>query len=249
MRTFGLIGYPLSHSFSQGYFTKKFSNENIADAEYKNFPIEKIAQFPELIQANPGLCGLNVTIPYKREIIPFLDGLDKTARQVNAVNTIKFVRDDNDKLKLIGYNTDIYGFELTINPHLTRAHKKVLILGTGGASNAVEYVLRKLGLQCFYVSRKMGERIFKSYDQLTNEDLEDFQVIINTSPVGMYPKVDDCPLIPYEGITASHVMYDLIYNPEATLFLKKGREHGAQTINGLEMLHLQAEKAWKIWNS
>lgn len=249
MRTFGLIGYPLSHSFSQGYFAKKFSTENITDAEYKNFPIENINQFPELVKENPGLCGLNVTIPYKREIIPFLDGMDKTAREVNAVNTIKFERDANDKIKLIGYNTDVYGFEQTIKPYLTCAHRKALILGTGGASKAVEYVFGKLGLQCFYVSRKMGERIFKSYDQLTIEDLVDFHVIVNTSPVGMYPKVDDCPLIPYQGITATHVLYDLIYNPEETLFLKRGRENGAKTINGLEMLHLQAEKAWKIWNS
>lgn len=249
MRVFGLIGYPLSHSFSQGYFTKKFSSENIADTEYRNFPLETIAQFPELISANPGLCGLNVTIPYKREIIPYLDGLDKTAREVNAVNTIKFERDDNGKVNLIGYNTDVYGFEQTIKPYLNCSDKNALILGTGGASKAVEYVLHKLGLQCFYVSRKQGDKIYKSYDQLTMEDMMDFQVIVNTSPVGMYPKVDDCPLLPYEGITATHVLYDLIYNPEETLFLKKGREHGAKISNGLQMLHLQAEKAWKIWNS
>jgi shikimate dehydrogenase len=249
MRTFGLIGYPLSHSFSQGYFTKKFSDENIQDAEYRNFSLENISQFPALVETHPDLCGLNVTIPYKRDIIPYLDGLHRTAREVNAVNTIKFVRDTNDRIKLIGYNTDVYGFELTIKPFLTSAHRNALILGTGGASKAVVYVLHKLGMQCCYVSRKAGDRIYKSYDQLTIDDIVDFQVIVNTSPVGMYPKEDDCPLIPYQGITAGHILYDLIYNPAETQFLQKGKEQGAKIINGLEMLHLQAQKAWNIWNS
>jgi shikimate dehydrogenase len=249
MRRFGLIGYPLSHSFSEGYFAKKFSDEKITDAIYQNFPLATINQFPDLIQTHPDFCGLNVTIPYKSAIIPFLNKLDDTAREVHAVNTIKFERDENKNILLVGYNTDVYGFEQTIAPLLLNSHRTALILGTGGSSKAVKYVFGKLGLSCSFVSRKPGIHVYKTYEELTPEDIEDFLVIVNTTPTGMFPNVDAFPLIPYEKISDKHVLFDLIYNPTETLFLRKGKQQGARVCNGLQMLHLQADKAWSIWNS
>lgn len=249
MRRFGLIGFPLSHSFSQGYFTQKFKKENISDAVYENFPLENIDDFEKLLKNHPDLVGLNVTIPYKEKIIPYLQDLSKVAREIEAVNTIKFEKDSEGKLKLTGYNTDSHGFEMTIKPYLECHHKKALILGTGGASKAIVHVLHKLGLQCFYVSRNPGEHIFKTYKELTADDVAEFKVIVNTSPVGMYPNEHEYPDIPYAGIGSQHIIYDLIYNPEETIFLSNAKEKGAIAINGLEMLHLQAEKAWEIWNS
>ncbi|MBK6276450.1 MAG: shikimate dehydrogenase [Saprospirales bacterium] len=243
MKQFGLIGYPLSHSFSKGYFAEKFAKENIVDCKYDVFPLEKIEDFVELCNDKKNLIGLNVTIPYKEKIIPFLDELDETAANIGAVNTIKFSNG-----KEIGYNSDAYGFEMSLKPLLKQHHTKALILGTGGASKAVEYVLRKLGISFQYVSRNKNEKAI-SYEELNEAIIQHSKLIINTTPIGMYPNIDTAPDIPYNFITDKHLLYDLIYNPEETLFLKKGKEKGAQTKNGLEMLYLQAERSWEIWNS
>jgi shikimate dehydrogenase len=244
MKQFGLIGYPLSHSFSKGYFAAKFAKENIVDCKYDIFPLEKIGDFVGLCNTHKNLVGLNVTIPYKEKIIPFLDELDETAANIGAVNTIKF-----NNGKKIGYNSDCYGFEMSLKPLLKSHHTQALILGTGGASKAVEYVLKKLGIDYQYVSRTKNDNAI-SYDELlTTHDLRLTTLIINCSPIGMYPNIHDAPAIPYQFITDKHLLYDLIYNPEETQFLKEGKERGAQTKNGLEMLHLQAERSWQIWNS
>jgi shikimate dehydrogenase len=249
MKQYGLIGFPLSHSFSAGYFAQKFADEHISDAVYENFPLDTIQQFDELLKKYPNLSGLNVTIPYKEQIIPYLHELDKAAREVEAVNTIKFIEADG-KIILKGYNTDIYGFETSISPYLSTSSRKALILGTGGASKAVYYVLHKRGIYCDYISRSATrQHVLKTYEELTADDLQDYQVIINTTPLGMYPNTVECPPLPYEGITSGHILFDLIYNPSETLFLSKGKTQGAITVNGLEMLRLQAEKSWKIWNS
>ena len=243
MKQFGLIGYPLSHSFSKGYFTEKFLKENITDSKYDIFPLEKIGDFLELSNATKNLVGLNVTIPYKQAIIPFLDELDETSANIGAVNTIKFI--DGKK---IGFNTDAYGFETSLKPLLKPHHTSALILGTGGASKAVEYVLKKLGIQFQYVSRNKSENAI-SYDELDSLVINHSTLIINCSPIGMYPNINDAPNIPYQFITSKHLLYDLVYNPEETQFLKEGKLLDAQTKNGLEMLHLQAERSWQIWNS
>lgn len=248
MGLFGLIGYPLSHSFSASYFAKKFINEKIEDCYYKNFAIESIDKFPEIVRNNPILSGLNVTIPYKQRIIPYIDFLDFSAREINAVNTIKIYQDQYGKTILKGYNTDVFGFRNSIQPYLSHKHKNALILGTGGSSKAVAYVLNKLSLNCQFISRKPAEKIFKTYEELIPEDLKDFQIIVNTTPSGMFPNIDDCPNIPYEGIFKDQILFDLIYNPEETKFLNRGKAQGAITINGYEMLTLQAEQSWKIWN-
>jgi shikimate dehydrogenase len=249
MQRFGLIGYPLSHSFSSVYFAKKFTDLDIKDAVYENFAIENIHQFEELLKKYPDLAGLNVTIPYKEQIIPYLHEIDEVAGNVKAVNTIKFIKNNNGKTILKGYNTDIYGFETSIRPFIQSYHKKALILGTGGASKAIKFILNRLNIS--YVSASIEEL---KEDEIRYEDIdkammEDRLLIINATPLGTYPKVDTCAPIPYECITPRHVLFDLVYNPEETLFLKKGKERGAKTSNGLKMLHLQAEKAWEIWNS
>jgi shikimate dehydrogenase len=248
MRRFGLIGYPLTHSFSKDYFTNKFEKEHISDAVYENFPLESIGDIDNLIKKHRDIKGLNVTIPYKEKIIPYLNKLDKSAKEVGAVNTIKFEKDQNNKTILVGYNTDIYGFETTIRPYLECPHKKALILGTGGASKAVKFVLGKLGLHCLYVSRNPADYVFKTYKELTADDIADSLIIVNTTPLGMYPKIEEYPPIPYKGISSQHIVFDLIYNPSETAFLSKAKTQGAKTLNGLEMLHLQAEKSWEIWN-
>ena len=249
MRRFGLIGYPLTHSFSAGYFARKFENEQINDAVYENFSIESIDQFPGLLKHHPDLAGLNVTIPYKEKVIPFLDELNETASAVGAVNTIKFVKNSNGKVWLEGYNTDVYGFETSINPFLTSQHKNALILGTGGASKAIKYILNKKGIRFVSASIEELKENEIRYEDINKDLISSHLLIINATPLGTYPKVDTCPSIPYEYITANHILYDLVYNPEETLFLKKGKAQGAKTTNGLKMLHLQAEKAWEIWNS
>ena len=246
MNQYGLIGYPLGHSFSVGYFNEKFKAEHI-DAEYLNFEIPSIDRFVEVVEEHPNLCGLNVTIPYKQQVIPFLDELDKTAASIGAVNVIKVIRLPKGKVKLVGYNSDVIGFCQSIEPLLTAHHTHALVLGTGGASKAVTYGLKSLGLQPVYVSRTKRENIL-CYNDLSPEVMAQYSVIVNTSPVGMYPKVDQCPDIPYNLLTPNHLLYDLIYNPDETLFLKKGKAHGAVTKNGLEMLLLQAFAAWNIWN-
>jgi shikimate dehydrogenase len=248
MRKFGLIGFPLGHSFSKGYFTEKFKKENIIDCDYQNYPISQIDEFRQLIETNVELLGLNVTIPYKEQIIKYLDKLDPVAEKIGAVNTIKIERNSGE-IQLIGYNTDYYGFEETLKPYLQPEHKKALILGTGGASKAVAYVLNSLNISYQYVSRKPVNKETLSYQEVNTELIKDFTVIINTSPLGMYPNADACPDLPYESINSNYILYDLIYNPEKTLFLQKGESKNAIIINGLPMLHFQADKAWKIWNS
>ncbi|WP_373729488.1 shikimate dehydrogenase family protein [Bacteroides heparinolyticus] len=246
MQKYGLIGYPLKHSFSIGYFNEKFKAENI-DAEYVNFEIPTINDFMQVIEENPNLCGLNVTIPYKEQVIPFLDELDKDTAKIGAVNVIKIVRLPKGKVKLVGYNSDIIGFTQSIEPLLQSHHKKALILGTGGASKAVYHGLNNLGIESTFVSRTKKNNKFLTYEELTPEVMSSHTVIVNTTPVGMFPKVDFCPNIPYEQLTSDHLLYDLLYNPNETLFMKKGQAQGAITKNGLEMLLLQAFAAWEIW--
>lgn len=245
MKKYGLIGYPLGHSFSKNFFNEKFHSENI-DAEYVNFEIQSIKELPSVLLANPDLVGLNVTIPYKEQVISYLDELDKDAAAIGAVNVIKITR-QKGKTKLTGYNSDVIGFTQSIEPLLESQHKKALILGTGGASKAVAYGLKKLGLEYKFVSRSPREGML-TYEQLTPEIMDEYKVIVNCTPVGMYPRADEYPKIPYECLTPNHLLYDLLYNPDTTLFMKKGADKGAVTKNGLEMLLLQAFGAWDIWN-
>ncbi|BEG98013.1 shikimate dehydrogenase family protein [Bacteroides sedimenti] len=246
MKKYGLIGYPLKHSFSIGYFNEKFKSEGI-DAEYVNFEIPDIKDFLMIISENPDLCGLNVTIPYKEQIIPYLDELDKDTEAIGAVNVIKIIR-QKGKVKLVGYNSDIIGFSQSIEPFIVKdKHKKALILGAGGASKAVFHGLKNLGVEGVYVSRAKQPGML-TYDELTPEIMAEHTIIVNATPVGMFPDEDNCPNIPYEQLTHKHLLYDLIYNPDTTLFMKKGAEMGAKTKNGLEMLLLQAFAGWEIWN-
>ena len=247
MKTFGLVGYPLGHSFSQDYFTKKFAAEKI-DAQYLNFQIEDIALFPEKVLTIDGLSGLNVTIPYKQKVMQYLDEIDETAQKVGAVNVVKIVR-DGSKMRLRGCNSDVVGFENSLRPLLKPCHTSAYILGTGGASKAVRYVLEKLNINYQFVSRNAdAANNILSYQQLTSELVENHKLIVNCTPLGMSPKIDACPDIPYQAIGAEHLCFDLIYNPEETLFLKKSKEHGATIKNGLDMLIGQAVRAWEIWN-
>ena len=247
MQKYGLIGYPLKHSFSIGYFNEKFQAENI-DAEYVNFEIPRIEDFMEVISENPNLCGLNVTIPYKEQVIPYLDELDRDTAKIGAVNVIKIIRQAKGKIKLVGYNSDIIGFTQSIEPLLQPNHKEALILGTGGASKAVFHGLENLGVKSTFVSRTKKSDDVLTYQELTPEIMSAHTIIVNCTPVGMYPKVDFCPNIPYEFLTPDHLLYDLLYNPNETLFMKKGKQQGATVKNGLEMLLLQAFAAWEIWN-
>jgi shikimate dehydrogenase len=241
-----LIGYPLGHSFSAGYFNEKFEAEGI-DAQYVNFEIPSIKEFKEVVEKSANLNGLNVTIPYKEQVIPLLDDLDKdTAKRIGAVNVIKIVR-DGKKTKLVGYNSDILGFTKSIEPYVEDHHQKALILGTGGASKAVFCGLQDLGIESIYVSRSKKSANTITYEDLTPEVIDSHHVIVNCTPVGMYPKINECPDIPYELLTPKHLLYDLLYNPDETLFMKKGKQQGAIVKNGLEMLLLQAFAAWEIW--
>lgn len=246
MKKYGLIGFPLGHSFSRNYFNNKFADEKI-DAEYVNFEIPSIQDFRRVIEENPNIYGLNVTIPYKQQVIPYLDELNADAEEIGAVNVIKFIREAGQKQKLVGYNSDVVGFMGSVKPLLKSHHRKALILGTGGASKAIVYGLRKLGISSVFVSRTKKEGML-TYDELTPEIMQEFTVIINCTPVGMFPHTDACPALPYECLTGKHLLFDLIYNPEETLFMKKGAAQGAITKNGLEMLLLQAIGAWSIWN-
>ena len=249
MRKFGLIGKTLSHSFSKGYFTNKFSKEGIQDCSYDNYPIESINDLPHLIENNKQLLGLNVTIPYKEEVLSLLNEIDSDAKEIGAVNTVKIERTPEGSVNLKGFNTDVYGFRKPLEEVIMPTHKKALILGTGGASKAVAWVLESLGIDFSYVSRNPKTDRDFAYGQLTSEDLSGFKLIINTSPIGMYPKVKEAPNLPYCGLSKEHILYDLVYNPELTRFLKKGKEKKATLINGLPMLYLQAEKSWEIWNT
>ena len=245
MDKYGLIGYPLIHSFSRSFFNEKFQNEGI-DAVYENFEIPAIENLPEVIDSNPELKGLNVTIPYKEKVISYLDAVSPEARAIGAVNVIK-VTHSGSETTLKGYNSDVIGFTKSIEPLLERWHKKALILGTGGASKAVDYGLRSLGLETVFVSRYERPGTIQ-YNKISPDVIKEYNVIINCTPVGMYPHVDECPQLPYEAMDSHTLLYDLIYNPDKTLFMKKGEDNGATVKNGLEMLLLQAFSSWEFWH-
>lgn len=241
-KLFGLVGRNIDYSFSRSYFSRKFADEGLHDCQYVNFDIDDIGNLRDVIAQNPDLIGLNVTIPYKETVLPHLDKLDATAQKIGAVNTIKIHKGG----VLEGFNTDAHGFMESLKPLLKPHHKNALILGTGGASKAVAYVLESLSINYRFVSREKRENAI-GYDELATA-MEHAQIIVNTTPVGTFPRVDDCPDLPYEKFSANYIAYDLIYNPAETLFLKKAARNGAVTKNGLEMLELQAEKSWTIWN-
>ena len=243
-RQFGLIGYPLHHSFSKAYFAAKFAREGLSGYTYDLFPLEEISQFPDLLRTRAGLRGLNVTIPYKEAILPYLHELSAEASAIRAVNAIDI---RGDFLK--GYNTDAFGFEKSLLDWLGRplpAGLKALVFGTGGASKAVAYVLKRLAIPFYRVSRAKGLGDI-TYDDLDADAIREHRLLVNTTPLGMYPKPNDRPAIPYEGVGPGHFLYDLVYNPEKTVFLIAGEQRGARILNGLPMLHLQAEQAWHIW--
>ena len=245
MDKYGLIGYPLIHSFSRSYFNEKFQNEDI-DATYENFEIPSIENLPEVIDSNPELKGLNVTIPYNEKVISYLDQISPEARAIGAVNVIKVTHNGNETT-LKGYNSDVIGFTKSIEPLLERWHKKALILGTGGASKAINYGLKSLGLETVFVSRFERPGTIQ-YNKITPDVIQEYNVIVNCTPSGMYPNVDECPQLPYEAMDSHTLLYDLIYNPDETLFMKKGKEQGATVKNGLEMLLLQAFASWDFWH-
>ena len=245
MDKYDLIGYPLVHSFSISYFNQKFIDEKI-DAVYENFEIPTIDLLPEVIDSNPDLRGLNVTIPYKQKVMPFLDAISQEAMAIGAVNVIKVTR-EGGKSRLKGYNSDVIGFTKSIESMLEKFHKKALILGTGGASKAVDYGLKSLGLETVFVSRYQRPGTIQ-YEDITPDIIKEYNVIVNCTPCGMYPHTEECPKLPYEAMDNRTILYDLIYNPDTTLFMKKGAEHGANTKNGLEMLLLQAFASWDFWH-
>lgn len=247
MKRYGLIGYPLTHSFSKRYFTGKFDTENI-NSTYQNFEIDCIEKFPEIIKNNPEIIGLNVTIPYKEQVIPFLDELNDSAQEIGAVNTIQVNRTESG-IHLKGFNTDTYGFETSLKPLLKGHHKKALILGTGGASKALKYVLTKLGIEYISASIEELQENEICYDDIDKKMMAERLLIINATPLGTFPKVDACANIPYEFITEKHLLFDLVYNPEITRFMQKGLDKGATVKNGYEMLLQQAKKAYEIWNN
>lgn len=246
MDKYGLIGYPLGHSFSKSYFNEKFENEGI-NAEYINFEIPTLDSLPEILASNPELKGLNVTIPYKEKVISYLDSISPEARAIGAVNVIRVDHKGNDTY-LKGFNSDVIGFTKSIEPLLERFHKKTLILGTGGASKAVNFGLKSLGLETVFVSRFERPGTIQ-YSQITPDIIQEYNVIVNCTPCGMYPHIDECPQLPYEAMTSKNILYDLLYNPDETLFMKKGAQHGATVKNGLEMLLLQAFASWEFWHN
>lgn len=247
MEAYGLVGHPLGHSFSAGYFAEKFAREGI-DAIYTNFDIADIAQFTTLIAENANLRGLNVTIPHKQAVIPLLDELSAEAREIGAVNVVRIKHEADGAIRTKGYNSDVIGFVESLRPLLQSHHRGALVLGSGGASKAVVYGLKKLGITPLYVSRTKRDDAL-TYEELTPEVLAAYHVIVNCSPVGMYPHVDEAPRLPYHLLTPQHLCYDLVYNPLETAFMRKASEQGAVVKNGLEMLHLQAEAAWNYWNA
>ena len=242
MRLFGLIGYPLSHSFSENFFSKKFEQEEISGCRYELFPLKTIGEFPLFLERHTELEGLNVTIPYKKKILPFLDANNIPAG-LDACNCINISAG-----KLTGYNTDITGFEMSLKPLLRSYHKNALVLGNGGAAAAVLFVLEKLGISSKIVSRKLHDGSTLTYRDLDAKIISEHKLIINTTPLGMYPDVTLCPDLPYKNISQQHLLYDMVYNPGKTLFLQKGEKQGASIKNGEEMLVLQAEESWRIWN-
>jgi shikimate dehydrogenase len=240
---FGLIGKNISYSFSKKYFTEKFALGNLESFTYENFDLQTVEEFPEILKNHPNLKGLNVTIPYKEAIIPYLDILSKNAQKIGAANVIRFTK----KGKLKGYNSDFYGFKKSLKPLLQSHHKKALILGTGGASKGVAFALEKLGILYTFVSREQKEGMI-DYDRINATTFDNYQIIINCTPLGTSPNVTESPNLPYQFFTKKHIAFDLIYNPDETQFLKKAKKYGALTKNGLEMLKWQAEKSWEIWN-
>jgi len=245
MKKLGLIGQPLTHSFSEKYFREKFEKENIQGYEYRNYPIKHVEELIDLLVRETELIGLNVTIPYKQKVLPFLSDMDETVRRIGAVNTI-LISGPAGRKTMIGYNTDVYGFRQSLLPLLKPDHVSALILGTGGASMAVEYVLKELGISSKFVSRNPNKNQF-GYKDLSLPVIREHKLIINTSPLGTFPDIDACPDVPYDLLTPGHVLYDLVYNPLETMFLRLGRQKGVTTMNGLKMLQLQAEASWEIW--
>jgi shikimate dehydrogenase len=243
MRKFGLIGLPLTHSFSKQFFTEKFEKEQITDCQYENYPLEKIEDLPALLAANRDIVGLNVTIPYKREVMPFLTDVAPAVKKTGACNCIRI-----DGKKRVGYNTDVIGFHLSLMPHLRVQHQRALILGTGGASAAVEFVLEQIAMPYILVSRNPGTNSI-GYDQLNEDLMESHTLIVNTTPLGTFPAVETYPPIPYEYVTDQHFLYDMVYNPAETIFLQRGKEKGATVLNGMDMLIGQANASWDIWKS
>lgn len=243
MRRYGLIGYPLSHSFSQPFFTEKFKKEGIDDCVYQNFPIPEIAALKEILASHADLAGLNVTIPYKEQVIPFLHHIEPVVKTIGACNCIRI-----ENGELTGFNTDVLGFERSLSEFLQPSHKKALVLGTGGASKAICYVLEQKGIDYLIISRTPSSANQRSYEQVTPAIVEAYTLIVNTTPVGMYPKEDAWPALPYDALTAKHYLYDLVYNPAKTQFLQRGEAQGAAIKNGMDMLVIQAEESWRIWN-
>jgi len=245
MKQVGLIGYPLSHSFSKKYFDEKFQKLNRTDYSFSVFSMENIHQFPALLNEHKNLLGLSVTIPHKETVIPFLDEVDEVAKEIGAVNCIKIA---NGKLK--GYNTDALGFKQSLRPFLDVNHTKALVFGTGGAAKAIAYVLKKLNIDVWFVTRKKNTDLPNSftYEELTEEIVAACKLLVNTTPLGMHPNINECPALPYQAITPQHLVYDLTYNPAETLFLQKAKQQGALISNGYNMLCFQADEAWRIWN-
>ncbi len=242
MRLYGLLGYPLSHSFSQKYFTEKFQNLGLLDAAYENFSLPNISELQTILDNREGLEGFNITIPYKKDVLKFLDHASQAVQEIGACNCVRIIQG-----KRYGYNTDVVGFEQTLAPFLKPHHQKALILGTGGASAAVEWVLRKKGIQYQSVSRTASANTL-SYEQIDQAIIETHTLVINTTPLGMYPNIDASPNLPYQYMNEQHHLFDLVYNPTETQFLTKGKAQGASIQNGWEMLILQAEESWRIWN-
>ncbi|MBR1656320.1 MAG: shikimate dehydrogenase [Prevotella sp.] len=245
MDKYGLIGYPLGHSFSISYFNEKFESEGI-DAVYENFEIPQIDDVKEIIDSNPDLKGLNVTIPYKQQVLKYIKELSPEAKAIGAVNVIRIEHKGN-KTVLKGFNSDVIGFTKSIEPILNTYHKKALILGTGGAAKAVQYGLQSLGIETLFVSRTKKKNAI-TYEEVTADIVREYNVIVNCTPVGMYPHIDECPKLPYEAMDSHTLLYDLLYNPDETKFLRLGAERGATVKNGFEMLLLQAFVSWEIWN-
>jgi shikimate dehydrogenase len=246
IKRFGLVGKNISYSFSRGYFSEKFEELNLTNHVYQNFDLNEIEDFPEVfVKHSEELIGMNVTIPYKEKVGAYLDEIDEDAKQIGAINTIKILSSG----KRVGYNTDVYGFQNSISPLIKEDHKKALILGTGGASKAVAYAFSKLNIAYKFVSRVPKDDTQISYDSINEALLKEYTVIVNCSPIGTSPDVHLCPNLPYECLSGKHLLYDLIYNPAESTFLRKGKEQGAVIKNGLQMLELQAEKSWEIWNN
>jgi len=246
MRKFGLIGFPLEHSFSKEYFAGKFSREKITDCTYENFPINSIKEFPDLLRKNPDLCGLNVTIPYKTEILKYVNITEDVVDQIGAANVLKIKR-DNGKVYISAHNSDVYGIKDTLIPCARGKRRKALILGTGGSSKAVAWTLRKMGCEAILVSRR-GRAGILTYSEINSALLENIDLIVNTTPLGMFPNIDSKPEIDYSLLGNKHILFDLVYNPEMTTFLKMGKERGCKIITGMKMLRSQADRSWEIWN-